>query len=177
MSESSGLPLPIAAQKSPCDSTQPTASFFEDPLRLTTIVVPLDFSGESLRALDFGLPLARRFGARVHLVHVYEGAHQFSTVATSPVLWSEAEAKRHLADEVELAFGTRPRREDCHLRIGKPHQEIIATAEEVDADLIVIATHGHSGLKQSDVRQHDRENYSSGSLSRPRSSRTDPRTD
>ena len=85
-----------------------------------------------------------RFGARVHLVHVYEGAHQFSTVATSPVLWSEAEAKRHLADEVELAFGTRPRRDDCHLRIGKPHQEIVATAEEVDADLIVIAKHGHT---------------------------------
>lgn len=139
---------PQPSRKLEQTSNRPTASFFVDPLRLTTIVVPLDFSGESLRALDFGLPLARRFGARVHLVHVYEGAHQFSTVATSPVLWSEAEAKRHLADEVELAFGTRPRRDDCHLRIGKPHQEIIATAEEVDADLIVISTHGHSGLKQ-----------------------------
>jgi len=63
-------------------------------------VVPLDLSLESLCALDFALPLAKRLGARVHLVHVYEGAHQFSTIATSPLLWSEAEAKRHLADEV-----------------------------------------------------------------------------
>jgi nucleotide-binding universal stress UspA family protein len=110
--------------------------------------VPLDFSGESLRALDFALPLARRFGARVHFLHVCEGARRFSTVATSPVLWSEAEAKRHLADEVEFAFGTRPRSDHCHLRIGNPHQEIIAAAEELDANLIVIATHGHSGFKQ-----------------------------
>ena len=74
-------------------------------------MVPLDLSLESLRALDFALPLAKRFGARVHLVHVYEGAHQFSTIATSPLLWSEGEGKRHLADEVELNFGTRPQRE------------------------------------------------------------------
>ena len=73
MSESSGLPL-IAAQKSPCDSIQPTASFFREPLRLTNIMVPLDLSLKSLRALDFALPLAKRFGARVHVVHAYEGA-------------------------------------------------------------------------------------------------------
>ncbi len=138
----------FGSSKSQGASVQPTASFFEDPLRLTTVVVPLDFSGESVRALDFARPLASRFGARLHLVHVHEGAHQFSTVATSPVLWSEAEAKCHLADEVELAFGTRPQHEDCHLRLGKPFREIIATAEELDADLIVIATHGHSGFKR-----------------------------
>ena len=74
-----------------------------------SVVVPLDFSGKSLRALDFAQPLAKRFSARLHLVDVYEGARYFSTVATPPGLWSEAEAKRHSADEVELAFGTRPR--------------------------------------------------------------------
>ena len=136
---------PPAAAKYP--STQPTASFFQDPLRLQTIVVPLDFSPESLRALEFAFPLARRFGARVHLVHIYEGAHQFSSVATSPALWSEAEAKCHLADEVELTFGQRPRREDCHIRTGKPAPEIVATAAELQADMIVVATHGRSGFK------------------------------
>jgi nucleotide-binding universal stress UspA family protein len=138
---------PIAAKKSARVSGQPTASFFRDPLRLTKIVVPLDLSLESLRALDFALPLAKRLGARVHLVHVYEGAHQFSTIATSPLLWSDAEAKRHLADEVELSFGKRPRSEDCHLRIGQPPREIVAVAEELKADLIVLATHGRSGWR------------------------------
>jgi len=123
------------------------SAFLHDPLSVRRIVVPLDFSSESLRALDFALPLAKRFGAQIHVVHVYEGAHEFSTVTTSPLLWSVEEAKRHLADEVELAFGTRPRRENCHLRTGKPGQEIVASAEELGAELIVIATHGRSGFR------------------------------
>ena len=128
-------------------SSQPSASFFSDPLRLTSMVAPLDLSGESLRALDFALPLARRFGARLHYLHVYEGAHQFATIATSPLLWPEKEAGRHLADEVELNFGTRPPKADCHLRIGNPAQEIVATAEQLNADLIVMAAHGKGGLR------------------------------
>jgi nucleotide-binding universal stress UspA family protein len=125
-------------------SKEPTISFFQDPLRLTTIVVALDLSSESLRALDFALPLAKRFGAQVHLVHVYDGARLFSTVETSPLLWSEAEAKRHFADEVELTFGIRPPREECHLRIGKPAAEIVVAAKALRADLIVMAHRGQS---------------------------------
>jgi nucleotide-binding universal stress UspA family protein len=140
-------PSPVAPDESLCPSPEPTVSFFQDPLCLTNIVVPLDLSLESLRALDFAFPLGQRFGARLHLVHVFEGAHQFATVATSPLLWSEAEAKRHLADEVELIFGARPRGEDCHLRVGPAPREIVAAARELRADLIVIATHGRSGWR------------------------------
>lgn len=130
-----------------CQSPEPTVSFFQDPLCLANIVVPLDLSLESLRALDFALTLAKRFSARLHLVHVLAGEHRFATVTTSPLLWSQAEAERHLADEVELIFGTRPRAEDCHLRLGPPPREIVAAARELRADLIVIATHGRSGWR------------------------------
>jgi nucleotide-binding universal stress UspA family protein len=138
---------PVMPENSGRGAVQPTASFFHDPLRLATMLVPLDLSQESLRALDFALPLARRFCAHVQVVHVYEGARGFSSVATSPLLWSAVEGQRRLADEVELTFGTRPRKEDCHLRLGIPAEEIVATAEELKADLIVIATHGESGFK------------------------------
>jgi Universal stress protein family len=67
-------------------SNQPTASFFEDPLRIRTILVPIDLSEESCRALEFAVPLAQRFGAVVHIVHVYEGASQLSSISTAPVL-------------------------------------------------------------------------------------------
>jgi nucleotide-binding universal stress UspA family protein len=129
-------------------SNQPTASFFEDPLHIRTILVPLDLSVESYLALEFAAPLAQRFGAAVHVVHVYEGARQLSSIATSPVLWSDKELAWRLAEQVRRRFGTRPRTEHCHVRTGKPFQEIIATAGEINADLIVIATHGHSGFKQ-----------------------------
>lgn len=111
------------------------------------MLVPIDLSEESYRALEFALPLAKRFGATVHVVHVYEGAHQFSSIATSPVLWSDVEIARRLAEKVQRISGTRPLTKDCHIRSGKPFQEITATAQELNADLIVIATHGHSGFK------------------------------
>ena len=63
------------------------------------------------------------------------------------MLWSEVEIARRLAEKVQCISGTRPRTKDCHIRTGKPFQEITATAEELKADLIVIATHGHSGFK------------------------------
>ena len=128
-------------------SNEPTASFFEDPLRIRTILVSLDLSEESYRALEFAVPLAKRFGAAVHVVHVYEGARQLSSIATSPVLWSDTELAWRLAEQVRRRFGARPLTEHCHIRTGKPFQEIVATAGEIKADLIVIATHGHSGFK------------------------------
>lgn len=143
-----GTQQPLAAaEEARQDSPQTTASFFEDPLQLRTMLVPLDLSTDSLRALSLALPLARRFDARIHVLHVDEGVHQFGSTAPSPVLWSEVEAKRRLADEVELSFGFRPQGEDCHLRVGKPSQEIVAAASELKADLIVIATHRRSGFK------------------------------
>ena len=128
-------------------SNQPTASFFEDPLRIRTILVPIDLSEDSYRALDFAVPLAQRFGAVVHIVHVYEGASQLSSMATAPVLWSDAELARRLARQVERRCGARPCAQDCHIRLGKPFQEIVATAKELKAELIVIASHGHTGFK------------------------------
>lgn len=125
----------------------PTASFFDDSLRIQTILVPIDLSEESYRALEFAIPLAKRFGAAVHVVHVYEGAHQLSSIATGPVLFSDSEIARRLAFQVRCRGGVCSEPENCHIRLGKPFKEIIATAREVQADLIVIASHGYGGFK------------------------------
>lgn len=127
-------------------SNQPTASFFEDPLRIKTILVPIDLSEESYRALEFAVPLAQRFGAAVHVVYVYEGTGQPS-IATAPVLWSDVELARRLAGEAQRRCGAHLPSEHCHIRLGKPFQEIVATAKELEADLIIIASHGHTGFK------------------------------
>jgi nucleotide-binding universal stress UspA family protein len=128
-------------------SNQPTASFFEDPLPIRTILVPIDLSEESYRALEFALPLAKRFDATVHAVHVYEGAQQLSSIATGPVLFSDSEIARRIEKEADRRCGMGPKRSKCHIRSGKPLREIVAAAEELKADLIVIATHGTGGLK------------------------------
>ena len=144
MSTSAEVPPPILVSKT---SHQPTASFFENPLRIRTILVPIDLSEESYRALQFAVPLAERFGAAVHVVHIYEGGRQMPSIAAPPVLWSEAELARRLVGEAQRRCGTLLRVEDCHIRLGKPYKEIVATAIELKAQLIVIATNGHSGFK------------------------------
>src|SRR5688572_23781321 len=59
-----------------------------------SIVVPIDFSETSLKALDFALALAEEFGSRVHLVHVLEFPAVFnSTSQPSYALWDK-EAKK-----------------------------------------------------------------------------------
>jgi len=109
--------------------------------------VPIDLSEESYRALEFALPLAKRFDATVHAVHVYEGARELSSIATGPVLFSDTEISGRIAIEAERRCGTGLKSSMCHVRSGKPFREIVAAAEELKADLIVIATHGNGGLK------------------------------
>lgn len=147
MSTSTSIEEPSSSPASSLTSNQPTVSFSEDPLPIRTILVPIDLSEESYRALDFAVPLAQRFGATVHVVHVYEGARQLSSIATTPVLWSDAELSRRLVGQVQHRCGAHLRTEDCHIRLGKPFQEIVASAKELKADLIVIASHGHTGFK------------------------------
>jgi len=139
---------PTATSQSNESSSEPTVSFFEDPLRIQTILVPLDDSEESYRAFEFALPLAKRFGATIHIVHVYEGAHQFSSIATTPILWVDSEIAWRMAEKIQRRFGSRPLARNCHLRTGQPFQEIVNTAQELKADLIVVATHGHGGFKR-----------------------------
>ena len=128
-------------------SNLPTASFFDDSLQIQTILVPIDLSEESYRALEFAVPLAQRFGATVHVVHVYEGAGQLSSIASAPVLWPDDEVSRRLARQLERRTGVSPKIEHCHVRLGKPFGEINATARDVKADLIVMASHGYGGFK------------------------------
>ena len=144
---STSTKLPTSASTSGKTSNLPTASFFEDSLRIQTVLVPLDLSDESYRALEFAIPLAKRFGAAVHVVHVYQGVRELPWIATTPVSWSDEEIARRLAFQVQCRGGACPETEHCHVRLGKPDEEIIATAREVKADLIVLASHGHGGFK------------------------------
>jgi nucleotide-binding universal stress UspA family protein len=109
----------------------------------------------SIQAIETAKRLGQRFGAAIHLVHV----HQFSYPATSRRLVFAAGAlpesfeedrNRQLAEQVKSVAkraGLFPQ-EQTHLRTGAaPFHEICKLAHEIPADLIVMPTHGHSGLK------------------------------
>lgn len=123
-------------------------------VKIRKILVPIDFSKESLSAVEAATSFAARFDAELLLVHVVEFP-VYPTVATGagavtlPTLQSELRenAARHL-EEVQKSAIPEGVRSRTLLREGaSAWGEIVAAAEEEAADLIAIATHGHSGFK------------------------------
>ena len=118
-----------------------------------TILVPTDFSENSMLALQQAAQFATKFDAELVLLHVVETlvypAVTFGAGASSlPVLAEElhqnasTQMDRVLAEKVPEGIRARGL-----LREGPAAVEVCAVATEEKADLIVIATHGHTGIK------------------------------
>jgi universal stress protein A len=114
------------------------------------ILVPLDFSKASLKALRYAVPFARQFGVQLYLVSVLEPASFLDGVENLALAMPdqalvEATGRKLLAlaaEEIEEFVPV-----DVQVRIGKPFAEIVKLAADMHIDLIIIATHGYTGLK------------------------------
>ena len=119
-------------------------------LQICNVLVPIDFSVASLEAIEFALPLVKRFGADLHMVHVFEPDYSLAAMAAMPLIIPELEVgrrvRRHLKD-VARKHGIELRRENIHCLKGRPFQEICGLARDGQMDLIVIATRGNTGFK------------------------------
>jgi nucleotide-binding universal stress UspA family protein len=118
--------------------------------KIEGILVPLDFSPASMGALDFAVLLAKQFRAAIHLVHVHPPDEASSVPGAGHLLLQSAEAIERLNEELAGIHRKHVPTfcpANCHVRGGRPYQEIIGLAREIDADLIVLSTRGHSGLK------------------------------
>ena len=121
-------------------------------LKLKRILVPIDFSPASIKALKYAVPLAEQFGASICLVHVVEQASFANDLQNVPLAVPDEKlasiAKEHLISlskkVIKKLIPVFP-----HTRIGKPFVEIATLAQTQNIDLIVIATHGHTGLKHA----------------------------
>jgi nucleotide-binding universal stress UspA family protein len=117
------------------------------------ILVPLDFSQCSARALEFALDLARRYEASVDLLYVYHPivdtlpeAYGVVTAAHASEIVSKLEQQLASAKQDALAAGAQ--RVGTQFAHGAPVAEILRVAEERGSDLIVMGTHGRSGAKR-----------------------------
>jgi universal stress protein A len=120
---------------------------------LHRILVPTDFSKHSQNALRYGAAFAEKFAAEVHLLHVVQDLALFIPdnvtgvpLVTPPVdqlLDAARQTLERRLQEAALPPGIKVRLE---AREGSPFYEIIQYAKEIDVDLIVMGTHGHTGL-------------------------------
>ena len=99
------------------------------------IVIPIDFSAASERAARYGCGLARSFGAHVYLIHVMEDAP-----SDRPGCDARSQLTR-LAEGLEAGD-----RLTTEVRLGHAAESISSAVTAYGADLVVMATHGRSGL-------------------------------
>lgn len=126
---------------------------------MKTIVVPTDFSDCSLYGLEFAASLARRTHARLYIINVvtpanfYFAANDFSALPPAAVLLIEAEEKTkklsamHLNQLLKQGFlkGIK-----CQVQIlegNDTHKIIVDYAKDLNADIIIMGTHGASGFR------------------------------
>jgi universal stress protein A len=118
---------------------------------LHRILVATDFSKFSDVALTYGAALAGRFGAELYLLHVVQDLGLFipDAVGVAPI----APPVEQFTAAAREALGRTSRDErlkdlvvHAEVREGTPFYEIIRFAREVNIDLIVLGSHGHSGL-------------------------------
>lgn len=117
---------------------------------LALILVPFDYSAPSEAALRFAADLARTYRARL-LVHHFVDVDVLHTLGDYPVVKGDP-----IADETErlrahvarrLADGGPAPEHEAAVAWGSAVLQIVDTAIERNADLIVMGTHGHSGIK------------------------------
>jgi nucleotide-binding universal stress UspA family protein len=114
-------------------------------------VVPTDFSDYSMRALPYAVDLASRYNARLKVVFVNEPSLHVSDVAWVGVDERTVsddharEARRHL-EKLVLEFVPADVPADAEILSGNAVDEIIRFSSDVNADLIIMATHGRSGV-------------------------------
>ena len=122
-------------------------------IRLAKLLVPTDFSEDSEQAARYAVELAKRFQAEIHCIHVVDiPADLLSTSAYYMTGPSEAfldqireESKKNLEAFAEKNLeGTQVRTAFLE---GSPFVEIIRYARNQEIDLVVIATHGRTGLR------------------------------
>lgn len=112
--------------------------------RLLHILVPLDFSGQSRQALRYAVPLAQKFSARIHLVHVLRPLAK-ADQADLPRL---KQAALNRLGEMSGQLPPRTRSGNAVLT-GNPAEEILGLAAKNNIDLIVLTTKGRRGLKRA----------------------------
>lgn len=122
-------------------------------IQINRILVPFDFSEFGKHALRYGCEFARRFGSELHVLNVVEDIYPMVPEA-GLLLPAQGDYLAQMQESARKALAILPPTEWCqgvsqivrHVGTGAPFLEVIRYAREQEIDLIVIGTHGRTGL-------------------------------
>ncbi len=116
------------------------------------IIVPTDLSALSLTAFNYAKDIAERWESEIHLVYVLEKSPPFLAMRSldvdeKEVMTSmEKKAKEQLENEVESYSKETDVKIQPVLLKGVDYEEVVKYSKDIKADLIVLATHGRTGI-------------------------------
>jgi len=116
------------------------------------VLVPIDFSDYSKSALKYAADFAQKFNAEMILIYVVEpviyppdfsmGQIAIPSINTEWDMKAKEELDKLADTEISNSITVK-----TIIKTGKPFIEVIETASEEDVDIIIIASHGHSGME------------------------------
>src|SRR6185503_7395803 len=122
-------------------------------LQIKSILVPIDFSVPSKQALAYAVPFAKQFGAKLILLNVVEPVGTPDFVSSFPLLMENKDiltACKGRLDRVIKEQAIDPKLiEKVLVRCGRSFHEIADAAGRLKVDLIIICSHGYTGLKHA----------------------------
>lgn len=135
--------------RSPIQRVVPVHPSGKPSVALKRILVPVDFSGPSAKALPYAFSLAKQFKAELFLVHIveqiiYPGDWMIPPFPTGDFA---SESREQLIEKLRSLSEPGDCKVTPVVRFGRAWQEIIEIAREQSCDMIVMATHGYTGLK------------------------------
>jgi universal stress protein A len=119
-------------------------------MTISRILVPTDFSSSAEAAVRYAAQLARAFHASIHLLHVVDNplaSAMWSTEAyTAEIEGLQINLVRAAEERLKGSVPSHTGTVSTEVRPGNPPQQILEVARERSADLIVMGTHGRTGL-------------------------------
>ena len=118
---------------------------------IQNILLPTDFSKLSLTAAGYAVDLAKQYNARIHLLNVIEKTPPILTIHSLDL--SEEKIIKSIEEEARNSLEktvSKLRKDGTEfipvLKKGLDYQEIVSYSQKNNIDVIVIATHGRTGL-------------------------------
>jgi universal stress protein A len=119
------------------------------------ILVPIDFSEHSKKTVSYATAFASQYNATVQLLHVFEIPDYAATPygrrsQTCNQMKSQVDAAEQEARENLTAFENQLLnagvKVEAYVRVGFPFDEIVQMANHFDVDLIIVGSHGYTGM-------------------------------
>ncbi len=115
------------------------------------VLVGTDFSEAAGRAVERAVDVAARYGAKLHLVHAWDyPAVAYAAMGTTMIdILPFEQAAREKLDALVASLADRGVTVEASLCRGVAWDQIVSLVDQVAADLLVVGTHGRTGLKRA----------------------------